>query len=126
MMMAALVLPDTRSGMSRGIDHPQPLQAANPQSLIDHGERIGSHSAGRSRVIDGAAALPAVVQELLIGLDLDTGIELIDDIRTERGRLQDFSQHLQAFDVGGAIDLGREVIDANLRRRGGIGAPDTK
>jgi len=90
----------------RGVDHAQALDAANPKPLIDDSKRIVSHSAGRCRMIDRAAARAAVIQQLLVGRDFCAGINLFDHIGTERRRMQNLSQYFQAFDVGGAINLG--------------------
>ena len=68
----------------------------------------------------------AVIQQFLVGRNLRPGIDLFDHIGTERRRLQDLAQDLQAFDIGGAIGLGREIVDPYFRRRRGVGAPDAK
>ena len=75
MIVAALVLPDI-SGNDRGIDHAQSLDAAQPQALIDHGERIVAHSAGRGRMIDGRPGLAAELKQVLIARDIGSRIDL--------------------------------------------------
>ena len=100
----------------RGVDYAEAFDPANPQPLIDDGKRIASHPAGRCRMIDRAAALPAEIQQLRIGRNLGAGIELFDHIAAERRSPQNPSQYLQAFDVGGAIDLGCKIVDPYFSR----------
>src|SRR5260370_309282 len=110
----------------RGVYHTQAFDAAKTKPRIDHGKRIASHSARRCRMIDRAAALPAEIQQFLIGRNLYAGINLLRHIGTQRRRLQDLSQYLQTFDIGGAIDFGGEVVDAYFGRRRRVGTPDAK
>ena len=77
-------------------------------------------------MIDRAAALAAVLQQLLVGSDFNPGIDLVDDIGPQRRSPQNPSQDLQSLDIRGPIDLGCEIIDANLWRSSGIGAPDAQ
>jgi len=65
----------------RGVDHAQALDAANSELLIDHGQRVVAHPAGRGRMIDRTAALPGVSQQIGIGRDLRSGIVLVDHKR---------------------------------------------
>src|ERR1700737_5498033 len=77
-------------------------------------------------MINCSTALPAEIQQLRIGRNLCAGIDLFDRKRSERRRLQNPAQDLQAFDVGGAIDFAGEIVDAYFRRLCRVGTPDAK
>ena len=109
-----------------GIDDAQALDPAKAKPLIHHRERIVAHPAGRGRMIDRAAALPAKSQQILIAHNLRTRLGLLDHEGLERRRGQNLAQDLQALDIDGAIGFGREVIDADFRRRHRVGALDAK
>src|SRR5690348_11197072 len=110
----------------RSVDHAQAFDAANGKPLVDDRERIISHPAGRCRMINGAAPRAAKAQQLRIAHDLCTGIDLLDDVGRKRRCGKDLSQYLQSFDIGGAIGLGRKIVDPDFRGCRGVGAADAK
>src|SRR5690349_19797855 len=56
-------------GHHGGVDHPQALDAPHLEPLVDHGERIVTHPAGRGRRIDGRTGLAAEGQDILVADD---------------------------------------------------------
>ena len=88
MMIGALVLPDIRSGMTEASTTRKASMPRTRKPLIDHGERIVAHPAGRGRMIDRAAALrgsnPATSSSLVTFV---AGIDLLDHIGLERRRM---------------------------------------
>jgi hypothetical protein len=52
----------------RGINHPQPRNAAQPKPAIHHTRRVFTHAAGANRVIDGGAILPREGEQFVIAL----------------------------------------------------------
>ncbi len=77
-------------------------------------------------MIDRAAALAAVTQQVRVGDHALAWIDLIDHVGAQRRRLQNLAQDLQAFDVRGAVDLGPEIIDPDLGRLRRICAADAQ
>jgi len=75
-------------------------------------------------MVDRAAALATVIQQVLVGETFAPG-RPPDHIGTERGACRIFATP-SAFDVRGAIDLGGEVVDPYFRRRTRVGASDAK
>ena len=75
MIVGALVLPDISSGMIEA-STTQSLDAAQPQALTDHGERIVAHSAGRGRMIGSRPGLAAEHNQVLIARDIGSRIDL--------------------------------------------------
>ena len=63
---------------------------------------------------------------ILVAYHLGAGIDLFDHVGLEGRRRQNLAQDLQAFDIGGAVDFGREIVDPNFRRRRRIGASDAE
>ena len=51
----ALVLPEVMVGITEASATRRPVDAAQPQAVVDHGERIRAHPAGADRVEDRRA-----------------------------------------------------------------------
>jgi len=60
----------------------------HPKLRVDDRQRVAAHLAGAGRVIDGAAASPGVIEQLLIALDRWTGLEFRCDERLQVRVLQ--------------------------------------
>src|SRR5262245_38059987 len=56
------------------IDHAQALDAAHLEPLVNHGQRVVAHPAGRGRVIDGRAGLAAEGEDVVVADHLGAGI----------------------------------------------------
>src|SRR5580704_367075 len=69
----------------RGIGDAQPLDADYLQLGIDHRHRIDPHLAGAGRVIDRAATLARIVEQLDVARHRRAGLELLGDKARERG-----------------------------------------
>ena len=69
MMIGALMLAPTRSGITDAVDHAQAFGAEHAQLRIDHGERIGrgAHLAGAERVVHGDGIRSDMGVEIGIG-----------------------------------------------------------
>jgi len=122
MIVGALVLPDISSGMIEA-STTQSLDAAQPQALTDHGER--AHSAGRGRMIGSRPGLAAELKQVLIARDIGSRMDLASAV-FQRGRRQNLAQNLEAVDERAAIGFSREIVDANFRRHGWVGALDAR
>src|SRR3954465_7762416 len=119
-------VPRHEIGHDRAVDDSEAFEAPHLQPLIDHRERIIAHTTGRGWMVDGAAPLTAIVQQLGIRGHLRSGIVLVDHERLQRRCMQYLAQDLQAFHVGGAVGLGRHVVDADLRRHCRVSALDAQ
>ena len=78
-----------------------------------------AHEAGAAGVIAGAAVAAAVVEELVVGLDLGAG--LFADELLQHGRRKQPLRKAQAADDGAPVALLRKIarVDRRARRPGG-------
>ena len=110
MIVAALVLPETTVGMTEASATRRPPKPMHPQFGIDHRHRVAPHLAGAGRVINRAAALPGVIQQLLVAVDCGAGLEFRLDKGLHVRCRQDLPAQLQAVDDRALVGLGREII----------------
>ena|SRR6516162_9863110 len=95
----------------------------HPKLRIDDRQRVATHLAGAGRVIDGAAASPGVIEQLLVALDLGAGLELRRDEMLQVGVRQYLPAEFEPGDNRALVGLGREVIGMNCRRVGRVRTP---
>src|SRR5262245_58872934 len=93
-----------------GVDDAQALDAAHLEELVDHGERIVAHPAGRGRMIDRRAGLAAEGEDVILTGDLGAGIDFFRHVILQRWLRQDAAQNLDAVNEGAAIGARKSVV----------------
>jgi len=100
----------------RGVDDPQPIDAVHAQLAVDDAHRVRTHQAGAAGVIAGAAVAPRVVEQLVVGLDLEAGQGLFADELLQHGRRKQPLRKVQAADDGAPVPLLRKIARVDRRR----------
>ncbi len=115
MITGALVLPDTRSGMIDASTTRSRASAVNPQTLVDHGQRVAAHPAGARRVIDRLASSGAPRRAIRCPTGTARPAQFRHDVRRERRRLRDAPRDLDAADHDRVIAFIGEIVGLDGR-----------
>src|SRR6516162_9440498 len=75
-------------------------------------------------MIDRTAGLAAEIEQLLVAGLVGARIDLVAAIGLQRRRCENLAQDSDAVDDSRAVGLGCQIVDADLRRRARVSAPD--
>ena len=123
--VGALVLPDVIRGMTDASMTRKPRDAADPQAVVDDGERVHAHAARADRVEDRRAEIAGGAPQIGIARRAP-GPAAIPRARTARARGAAMMRRvkLEARDRDLQVLFGREVVQRDGRVRGRVGALD--